>query len=153
MTRRDDLNALAARVEALMGPCRETDARIWCALNGKKYGRHFEIDGINDRNLTQVEYTEPPKRRRLVTGNTLHNPHARNVTASLDAAMTLAPSWALPCLYYCPDETGAVCEMRNGIGIPFKGYRAVSRANHPFNWSNAITAASLRAIAAQEPTE
>jgi len=85
-----DLLELAERVERLQGPCRETDALIWCALHGKRYiGHNPAWQAYGDSPLTQVEFTEPPKRTRLVSGRDL--PHALPWTASLDAAMTLVP--------------------------------------------------------------
>lgn len=80
-----DLIALAERVEAATGPDRELDARIWCALNGKRYRDHFAAWNKVD---TAVEYTEPPKRTRCVTRD---HQHAKPYTASIDAAFTLAP--------------------------------------------------------------
>jgi len=83
---------LASRVEAAAGPDRELDARIWCALNGKKYADHSEAYSAfgSGNPETQVEFTEPPKRTRLVTGPHTKG-HAKPVTASLDAAMSLVP--------------------------------------------------------------
>jgi hypothetical protein len=85
----DELRALAERVQGLDGPDREVDARIWCALNGKKYAGYFEPFGVTDGRFVAVEYTEPPKRTRLVTGGNTGTKHALRFTASLDAAMTL----------------------------------------------------------------
>lgn len=87
---KEELLKLAERVEALSGPDREVDARIWCALNGKKYVSHWrEYDGPN----TRVEYIEPPKRTPFASSTV-----ALQWTASLDAAMTLVPEgcgWSL----------------------------------------------------------
>lgn len=77
---------LAEACEKAEGPDREIDARIWCALNGKKYKAHFGAYG--KPGMIQVEYTEPPRRTRCVTHD--YN-HALPVTASIDAAMTLVP--------------------------------------------------------------
>jgi hypothetical protein len=99
----DELRALAERVQGLDGPDREVDARIWCALNGKKYAGYFEPFGVTDGRFVAVEYTEPPKRTRLVTGGKTGTKHALRFTASLDAAMALVPDdhsdgpW-LPCI-------------------------------------------------------
>jgi hypothetical protein len=100
-----NLLELADRVERLTGPCRETDAAIWCALNGKKYKGHFPVYG--EPSKTRVEYTDPPKRTRLVSG-----PHvggdALQYTASIDAAMTLVPpGWAGSIWLHGP------CELRH----------------------------------------
>jgi hypothetical protein len=85
-----ELTALAERVERAEGPSRELDALVWCALNGKRYSDHYEAYAFHssENPLTQVEYTEPPKRTKLVTGR--HVAHALPVTASIDAALTLA---------------------------------------------------------------
>jgi len=88
------LESLAAQVEAADGPSRELDARIWCALNGKRYLGHNQAYNSTE---TQVEFTEPPKRRRMVSGP-YGLTHAVQYTASIDAAMTLVPAgmtWSL----------------------------------------------------------
>jgi len=87
---------LIKRVEGLTGPDRETDARVWCLLNpGTVYKDHFEAYGRPRQ--TQVQYTEPPKRTRLVTGG--HRPHADDWTASIDAVVALIervlPGWRI----------------------------------------------------------
>lgn len=82
-----DLSLLIDRVTKLTGPDRETDARIWCLLNpGTLYKGHYPA--YNEPRLTQVEYTTPPKRTRLVS-NGRHEPHAADWTASLDAVVAL----------------------------------------------------------------
>lgn len=83
---------LADRCEKSAGPDRELDALIWCALRGVKYKSHNPVyAGMGEREglETQVEYTVPPKRTRMVSNGPV--PHAKPVTASLDAAMTLVP--------------------------------------------------------------
>ena len=71
------------RVRQATGPDRELDARIWCCLNGKKFIGAFE--GYANSG-TKAEYTEPPKRTRLVTrdGEVIEASH------SIDAALALA---------------------------------------------------------------
>ena len=81
---------LAERIEAATGADRELDALIWCALRGVRYASHNPADasfGAHNPE-TQVEFTEPPKRVRLVSGP-YGIPHAKPFTASIDAAMTL----------------------------------------------------------------
>src|SRR5690606_10066964 len=87
-----DLLALAERCEAATGPHRELDALIWCALNGKRYKDHFPVEFGGGQALghTRVEFTEPPRRTRLVSGQHCGG-DALPYTASLDAAMTLVP--------------------------------------------------------------
>ena len=86
------LTALVEWCEQATGPDRKLDALIWCALRGVRYSGHYEAyAGYGAHNAeTQVEFTEPQKRSRLVSGNP-RVPHAQPVTASLDAAMTLVP--------------------------------------------------------------
>ena len=81
---------LAERVERAEGPDREMDALIWCALNGKRFKGWHDVYGANSGRLTQVEFTEPPRRTRFVTDDRRHK-HALPYTASIDAAMTLVP--------------------------------------------------------------
>jgi hypothetical protein len=90
---RETLLGLADRCEQATGPDRELDALIWCTLNGKKYADHNEAYSAyhSGNPETQVEFTEPPKRTRLVTGSQTTGGHAKPVTASLDSAMTLVP--------------------------------------------------------------
>lgn len=102
----EQLITLAERVEGLAGPCRETDARIWCALNGKKYMGFFVPYGKPPE--TAVEYTEPPKRTRRVSRD---GDHAKPVTASLDAALTLVPEkwrWEVMNFYVDVEYTRSV---------------------------------------------
>jgi hypothetical protein len=90
---RETLLGLADRCEQATGPDRELDALIWCTLNGKKYAGHNEAYSAyrSGNPETQVEFTEPPKRTRLVTGSQTTGGHAKPVTASLDSAMALVP--------------------------------------------------------------
>ena len=61
-----DLSSLISRVEKATGPDRELDARIWAHFSGVKYVSHNAPYGdVHGR--TQVEYTVPPKRTRVVT--------------------------------------------------------------------------------------
>lgn len=90
-----DLSSLISRVEKATGPDRELDARIWAYFAGVKYVSHNAPYGdVHGR--TQVEYTVPPMRTRVVT-NLPRTPHAEPVTTSVDAAISLAervlPGW------------------------------------------------------------
>lgn len=87
-----EMMKLAEIVEKANGPDRELDARIWCVLNGKRYKSHWQAYQSEE---TQVEYTEPGK-RKLFTSN--GGNHAKQWTGSLDAAMTLVPA---TCLFWC----------------------------------------------------
>jgi len=83
------------RLERASGPDRGLDARIWCVFAGVKYRSHNPAYG--SENLTQVCFTEPPKRTERVTlGHGPHR-HAKSVTASLDASLALVgerlPGW------------------------------------------------------------
>ena len=142
MTRREELEALAARVESLTGACRETDARIWCALNGKKYRGNFAPYGQWEERYVQVQYSEPPKRTYLVTGDRRGGGHALRVTNSLDAAMALVPEGWRWCDYHWPrkDEPKIMTLVTN---IPHSGV-AHGRSSTP---ALALTAAALRALA------
>jgi hypothetical protein len=97
MTRRDALMAVAARVEALTGPCQETDFAIARATPGCK-----------------------------------------NWTASLDAAMTLAKGRQVRLLI-----------SEDGIASALVGDNASTAATPAL----ALTAAALRALAAQGQTD
>ena len=138
------LTALAERCEAATGPDRELDALIWCALNGKRYRGHnpaYASYGA-DNSETQVEYSEPPKRTRMVTtGRGV--PHAQPWTASLDAAMTLVPSdeWSVS-IYYGPWVSGNV-RLLHAIDHP----EEIIGDAHEL--ALAMCAAALRARAAQ----
>lgn len=94
------LDSIIERLEKAEGGDREIDALIWCHFAGVKYSGHNEPYGGGP--LTQVSFTVPPKRARMVTGkghgsNPLYQ-HAEPVTASVDAAISLAekvlPGWA-----------------------------------------------------------
>lgn len=114
---------LADRCEAATGPDRELDALIWCFLNGKRYIGHNQAYGSED---TQVEFTEPPKRTRKVSGS-YGLQHALQCTKSLDAAMTLVPDgcqWRVDSHhnmagvfeYYTDNEVGASMREYEGEG-------------------------------------
>lgn len=86
---------LIEKLEAATGPDRGLDALIWCYLHGKKYKGH--VQAYNSE-LTQVFYTEPPKRTQMVTLGIEYRPHAERFTASVDAAMMLVPRGWIICI-------------------------------------------------------
>jgi len=145
---KEELLKLAERVEALSGPDREVDARIWCALNGKKYVSHWrEYDGPN----TRVEYIEPPKRTPFASSTV-----ALQWTASLDAAMTLVPktmslvdltlSWEPPepeVFPACSITWYPAAVIHNG-----KDWHALTASGA--TPALALTAAALRALAKED---
>lgn len=138
----DELQALAARVEALTGPCRETDALIAAALRiGTEHAWAHNYPAWQGRDDGRV-YLE----------NGGPSFAAARYTASLDAAMTLVPVlafWRLghdgegedPGLFkshILSWTDGTVRSQRNSIAI----------AATP---ALALTAAALRALASKEP--
>jgi hypothetical protein len=143
---KDELLALAERVEALAGPCREVDARIWCVLNGKKYKGHFEPYGIRDGSRIAVEYTEPPKRTRCVTGGRDGGSHAFPMTASLDAAMSLVPEgWSYQVSANPKSAYATVVHKDHEDEYDERVY-----SGHAATPALALTAAALRARAANQ---
>ena len=48
--------ALAERVEMLDGPDSETDARIWCALNRKRYKEHWNSEYLGGLQVAREAY-------------------------------------------------------------------------------------------------
>lgn len=124
MTRRDDLNALAARVEALTGPCRETDAAIVLAIcPGAEVGSYGDCEYV----VFHAEAIRISNKQTLPA-----------YTASLDAAMTLVPEGCGVRLLISQD----------GIASALAGDNA--NASTTNTAALALTAASLRALAAQE---
>ncbi|WP_397586994.1 hypothetical protein [Sphingobium fuliginis] len=103
-----EMMKLAEIVEKANGPDRELDARIWCVLNGKRYKSHWQAYQSEE---TQVEYTEPGKRKLFASnrGN-----HAKQWTGSLDAAMTLAGAADDP-LDILEEALASAREERDGI--------------------------------------
>ena len=122
MTRREELERLAARVESLTGACRETDATIQRALgDGSK--EHWFGD---------------------MNGNWVTDEKAPAFTNSIDAAMTLVPEGWNYCLTHIYGRYDAV--LNNS---PDGRKATIVYAATP---ALALTAAALRAIAAQEQT-
>jgi len=144
MTKHTDLIAM---LEALTGPDREVDARIWCLFAGVKYKGHFLAYG--DPTRTQVEFTLPPKRTRCVTSDAKGYPHkhAAHVTASLDAAVALCERvlpgylWSLSI-----HETGtAIAHVDTDWEGSFPRYHAIPAI--------ALLIATLKAIDEQEDAD
>jgi hypothetical protein len=79
---RTTLEELADRRDRRSGKIQREEL-IWCALNGKRYAEHWDSGYYSG---TQVAFTEPPKRTKIVTKRAV-----LAVTASLDAAMGLVP--------------------------------------------------------------
>jgi hypothetical protein len=147
-----ELLALADRCEAATGPDRELDALIWCAMQGVRYISHNPTyAGHGEGDDTQVEYVEPPKRTRRVSGKS--RPHAKPFTASLDATMTLIENWNPPFPINVTMATayGSASVMPNdghstGIHDQRGGHAHLGRYDPP----RALCAAALRAIAQTE---
>lgn len=137
-----NLIKLAERVEAASGPDRELDALIWCALRGVKFVAWYDVYGRDSGRLTQVEYREAPRRAALVS-NGRNVPHALPFTASLDAAMALMPEGARALI----DSDGCHCRITkvDDDAWPSDGFTGFA-----CTISQAVTAAALRALHAQE---
>lgn len=122
---------LAKRVEALTGPCRETDAEIYQAVNphvkpvAGQIGRFF--DPAKTTALAAARFV-------ISNGATGYVPR---YTASLDAAMTLVPEGAaLSCSFY---------GVNNAVKLTAPGREGIGLALTP---ALALTAAALRARSA-----
>jgi hypothetical protein len=121
-----ELLALAERVEALTGPCRETDAHIsLVAINNGKTGSFANADKWIEAAL-QFHWS------------------VAHYTASLDAAMTLVPEgWHT---YFASEDRHSLrwsWALRGGYGVT-----VASPAATP---ALALTAAALRARSHGEP--
>lgn len=137
MTKRDELLALAERVEALTGPDRETNARIalaagWVCLRERTRKRHglWGAPGyiMNDDGFC---HKDPPA-----------------FTASLDAAMSLVPDgWYIDRLHqWVGDNFRWSCDLAKkdlSLACPVSVENCATPAL-------ALTAAALRALAATE---
>ena len=125
MSRKDELLALAERVEALTGPDREVDAAIAQAV-GAEHGPR-ETVYYESRSVHYIDEIAPA------------------YTASLDAAMSLVPEGWRWHSYYWPRKDGprlmSLVTNRPHAGI------AHGKAATP---ALALTAAALRAIATLE---
>jgi hypothetical protein len=134
------LLALADRVPALTGPCRETDAEIAVvALGWIVRLPRYEGD--------DVAYGYPDGDGAVFPGNGGGDRLVREFTASLDAAMKLAPEgWRIVSL---GDRTLSFQVILS------RGTAEFSRGEPVFGYAAtpalALTAAALRAIAAEMP--
>ncbi|WP_066268967.1 MULTISPECIES: hypothetical protein [unclassified Blastomonas] len=120
MTDKHELIALAERVEALTGPCHETDKAILAALGYTWRGMGYWADDDSHQWCGTTFFTK-----------------------WLDAAMTLVPVWLTPTIIGHDREV----RLLNGIGLPVGGkdYRSTGST-----LPNALTAAALRALAERE---
>lgn len=120
MTDKHELIALAERVEALTGPCHETDKAILAALGYTWRGMGYWADDDSHQWCGTTFFTK-----------------------WLDAAMTLVPVWLTPTIIGHDREV----RLLNGIGLPVGGkdYRSTG-STLPI----ALTAAALRALAERE---
>jgi hypothetical protein len=106
VTAREELLALAARVEALTGPCRETDAEIAVALRDGVNLPYWAIDWDGEWWSTIKGSVV------LLHSDGRQGPHftSRDYTASLDATMTLVPDAHISGVLYhalqCIQQTG-----------------------------------------------
>jgi hypothetical protein len=121
MSRKDELLALAERVEALAGPDRGVDARICIALGLSKDNVMVGEDGW------------------CINSDTNPNPYRSPIyTASLDAAMSLVPEGA---------QWG--CDSMGGAAVFLKDCKLFLSRNAATP-ALALTAAALRALAETE---
>lgn len=101
-TRAEHLEALVKRLEGEVGPDRELDAWIFCAVRYPhlKPSRNFFYKNRDEWGVFVTNQPEP--------GTTFHD--APLYTASIDAALTLlpAPDWEWSLSW---DDTGARCEV------------------------------------------
>lgn len=133
-----DILELAKRVEALHGPCRETDEEICDALFTERH--RTCIKGLSDADGGMNMWRYPKG----------YIANALRFTDSLDAAMTLVPNdWVIT------DVTQRLPSNQNwewsvDLGQLIDGdwnfVRAVARKCPPNGFAIALTAAALRAI-------
>jgi len=125
MTNRETLRSLADACEVLSGPCRETDALI-----------HLACRPFPERAYAQKSGLRPKGSPELSRVDFLKQGYALPYTASIDAAMSLAPEGC---------DWSVTCEQRRGIAYTNRGahFSADTLAATP---ALALTAASLRAI-------
>ena len=127
-----DLLALADRVEALTGPCRETDAQIALAFN--LYDRPEDLGCFVDLAEAVVG-----------GGGQTWAPPA--YTASIDAAMALVPERSWTRLDVWTKDLGGCTASVYLIGRDIEG----GFSAHAATPATALAAAALRARAAQVP--
>jgi hypothetical protein len=142
MSRKDELLALAERVEALTKACDETDARVACALTGNR-------DAFVEQSPFNAVWCvyQPCNRngKRLMEKARKHP-----FTASLDAAMSLVPEgW---CVSLLQQDKGWAADLQRGFRTSYDKVAIASGIgpNYIATPALALTAASLRALAATE---
>lgn len=118
------LLALADRVEALDGPCRETDAAIAIALDRPwNYDTDWRGWGFD------------------VEGKPIEKPVAFSYTASIDPAMTLVPDGMILRSYNATRFVPHTCE----VAVDYAHGGWIGHSDHSF--ALALCAAALRAQA------
>ncbi len=155
------LVALAERVEALTGPCRETDAEIARAIGW--YQKEVVCHGVKGGKWVEKYWTYKGDTRAAWSSVPPHD-----FTASLDVAMTLVPDgWAIEGLSFwpaAPDEADTKTQASATARLVGTSVRRMGRS---MVWGHsggdgrteatastpalALSAAALRAIAAGQP--
>ena len=148
MSAQSELLALADRVEALTGPCRETDAKIAVAVDGGEIV-------WKAANYTMELY---PARRHVSKNHVggYGNAPVPAYTASLDAAMTLVPDdgFTLATVRHLwgdePDQRAGyaiINKYRRDEGCEGGKLFDATHTGNAFTPALALTAAALRAKA------
>jgi hypothetical protein len=139
---RTDLVELAKRVEALDGPCRETDVAIGLGIDWAHRSMGCTLRQFHALGESVPEMAADAERQTSIL---LQLPR---YTASLDAAMTLVPEgwqyWEVRMKRIGTDDPAAVAEISRMTGddVDYENGFAVTPAL-------ALTAAAIRALAAQ----
>jgi hypothetical protein len=134
---RQELVALAERVEKASGPDRELDRDIWETVLpvSFSYAYHQHL-GMVAKSLAQDEQGRIARARTIAV--------SPKYTASLDSAMTLVPEG----VRFILDSDGCHCRITKPSDKrwPWNGYAGLAATP-----TLALTAASLRALAAKTP--
>jgi hypothetical protein len=144
MTDSATLLALVDRVEALEGPCRETDAEIYQAQN--PHMKQIPNDAVGrffDPNKTSARTAE----RFFLSGGATGV--APRFTASLDAAMTLVPEGWSPSIGQNVHHLNWAAFVQT---LCTEGEPIIMGAGNATTPALALTAAALRALAATKAT-
>lgn len=141
MTNRETLQSLADQVEALSGPCRETDCLIWATVvHGGYEWTDENILRVPSCNL-RIGSIDPGKEQRNFT---CWQDNIPAYTASIASAMSLVPEGLTDLSLNQSADASQALIFRDGDGVVGRGDAtggaAVDRA------ARALTAASLRAI-------
>ena len=131
---------IVERIEQAEGASREMDAEIALSMPDRFFDAGPQWTG-GPRMIGEIDRDG----NRCTPGNA-PDMLVPAYTASLDAAMTLVPSWCFPHMRY-DFGRGWVCEMHNSIGIPFAEYVGSSLADRPHGFLLALLAAALKARA------